>query len=115
MENNHKTQSLPATIRTFLDAQEVRDPEAALALFVEGAVISDVGESFAGGEGIRRFIVEAGAEFTLTTEITDVRQDGPVWVVSEHLEGDFPGGKADLDYRFTLEGDRISRLDIVLG
>ncbi len=41
--------------------------------------------------------------------------DGAVWVVGHHLEGDFPGGTADLDYRFALDGDRIQRLDIVVG
>jgi hypothetical protein len=44
-----------------------------------------------------------------------VDRDGEIWVVSHHLEGDFPGGKADLDYRFALEGERIERLDIVAG
>ena len=27
----------------------------------------------------------------------------------------FPGGTADLDYRFALDGERIERLDIVAG
>jgi hypothetical protein len=29
-----------------------------------------------------------------------------------HIEGDFPGGVADLDYRFTLDGDLIGELSI---
>ena len=58
---------------------------------------------------------EAGAEFSYTSAITKVDRDGEIWVVSHHLEGDFPGGKADLDYRFALEGERIERLEIVPG
>ena len=115
MDTNKHTEQLPTTIRAFLEAQETRDPESALALLTPQAVIADVGESFTGEKELRRFIVEAGAEFTVTTDITKVARDGEVWVVSEHLEGDFPGGKADLDYRFTLQGERIERLDIVLG
>ena len=30
--------------------------------------------------------------------------------VGQHLEGNFPGGVADLHYRFTLDGALISRL-----
>jgi hypothetical protein len=32
--------------------------------------------------------------------------------VLQRLEGDFPGGVADLHYRFTLDGDLISGLVI---
>ena len=32
--------------------------------------------------------------------------------VTNHLEGDFPGGTVDLRYRFVLRDDLISRLDI---
>ena len=109
------TDQLPTTICAFLEAQEARDADAALAQMAPGAVISDVGESFAGEDALRRFVIEAGAEFTVTSEITKVARDGDVWVVGHHLEGDFPGGVADLDYRFALEGEQITRLDIVLG
>ena len=37
-------------------------------------------------------------------------RDGEIWVVGHHLEGDFPGGTADLDYRFALDGERIDHL-----
>jgi ketosteroid isomerase-like protein len=109
------TAQLPGPIRTFVAAHESRDADAALAVLTRDAVITDVGEEFTGDEALRRFVSEAGAEFDYTDEITGVTQDGEVWVVSHHLEGDFPGGTADLDYRFALDGDRISRLDIVLG
>lgn len=115
MDTNTDTEQLPTTIRAFLDAQEARDADAALGLLDPEAVISDVGESYRGEESLRRFVTEAGAEFTYTTEVTGVRRDGEIWVVGHHLEGDFPGGTADLDYRFVLDGDRIERLDIVVG
>jgi hypothetical protein len=115
MDTNTHTEQLPTTIRAFLEAQETRDADAALALLTSHAVISDIGESFSGDQALRHFINEAGAEFTYTDEITKVGRDGDVWVVSHHLDGDFPGGQADLDYRFALLGDRIERLDIVVG
>ncbi|SDE12043.1 nuclear transport factor 2 family protein [Nocardioides lianchengensis] len=114
--NTHpNTPQLPTTIRTYLDAQESRDADAALAVLSPGAVISDVGESFSGEDDLRRFVTEAGAEFTVTTEVTGVHRDGETWVVGHHLEGDFPGGTVDLDYRFELAGERIERVDIVVA
>jgi hypothetical protein len=115
MDTNTITEQLPTTIRAFLQAQEARDADAALALLTNGAVVSDVGESFSGEDSLRRFVSEAGAEFTYTSEITSVARDGEIRVVGHHLEGDFPGGTADLDYRFALDGERIKRLDFVVG
>lgn len=115
MDTNTHTEQLPTTIRAFQEAQAARDADAALTHLTPQAVISDIGESFSGEEALRRFVSEAGAEFTYTDEITTVKRDGELWVVSHHLEGNFPGGKADLDYRFALAGERIERLDIVLG
>ena len=106
---------LPSAVRAFTDAHAARDADAALALLTPDAVISDVGESFTGEESLRQFIREAGAGFSYTDEVTATRRDGGVWVVGHHLEGDFPGGSADLDDRFTLDGDLIRRVDIVLA
>ncbi|HCB07233.1 MAG TPA: nuclear transport factor 2 family protein [Nocardioides sp.] len=112
---NTDIELLPTTIRAFLQAQEARDPDTALPLLTPEAVVTDVGEAFSGEHSLRRFVSEAGAEFTYTSQVTKVLRDGETWVVGHHLEGDFPGGQADLDYRFTLDGERIARLDIVLG
>ena len=60
-------------------------------------------------------MTEAGAEFSYTDDVTGVRRDGGTWVVAHHLEGDFPGGTADLDHRFVLNGELIERIDIVLA
>ena len=115
MNENTTIDQLPTTIRAFHEAHEARDADVALAQLAPQAVISDVGESFSGDEALRRFITEAGTEFTYTDEVTRVGRDGDVWVVGHHLEGDFPGGTADLDYRFALEDDRIARIDIVVA
>ena len=38
---------------------------------------------------------------------------GPdTWLVTNHLEGNFPGGEVDLCYQFQLQGDRIVKLVI---
>ncbi|WP_370287885.1 nuclear transport factor 2 family protein [Nocardioides sp.] len=106
---------LPPVVHAFLQAHRAHDADTALRLLTPDAVISDVGEAHSGKESLRRFIATAGTEFAFTTEVTGVRRDGGAWVVGHHLAGDFPGGTADLDYRFLLAADLIARLDIVLA
>lgn len=105
----------PAVVRAYTAAHLARDADAALARLAPDAVITDEGHTYTGEKSLRRFLTEAGTEFSYTDEVTAAARDGEVWVVGHHLEGDFPGGVVDLDYRFTLASERIARLDIVVG
>lgn len=108
----HPTQ-LPATIRAFLAAHTASEASAALRCLTEDVVVTDQGETFRGTEQVRDFLQHAGSEFSYTTELVAARRpDDTHWVAVLHLEGDFPGGVADLDYRFTLTDDLISELTI---
>ena len=80
--------------------------------YLIGVVVDD-GTTYRGTEEIRRFLSQAGAEFTFTTpRVGAERTDGAHWVAIHHLEGNFPGGVVDLRYRFVLDGDRIAELVI---
>jgi hypothetical protein len=104
---------LPATIRGFLAARSTRDTDAALRAFSAAAVVVDDGRTFRGTDEILGFLRDAGAEFTYTTELIGAqRVDEAHWVATHRLEGDFPGGVAELDHRFTMEGERIAELVI---
>lgn len=104
---------LPTTVRAFLAAHTAREVDAAARTFTADAVVTDQGETFRGSEQVRSFLEHAGSEFTYTTELIGARRvDDAHWVAVIQLEGDFPGGVADLDYRFTLAGDLISELAI---
>nr|WP_086012737.1 hypothetical protein [Tsukamurella paurometabola] len=94
---------------TALDAREV---DRALATLTPGAVVTDDGHDYTGHDEIGAWVATAAAEYTYAAEftgatVTDVGVD-----VGQHLEGDFPGGVADLHYRFALSGASISRLVI---
>lgn len=109
------TSQLPPSVRTFVAAHAARDADGALAQLAPGAVVRDDGSTYTGEEQLRWFVTEAGTEFSYTDEITGTRRDGDVWVVTHHLEGDFPGGTVDLDHRFALAGEHVVRLDIVVA
>lgn len=107
------TDDLPAAIRAYLAAHERRDVDTALRSFSPTAVVVDDGETYRGTDDLRRFVATAGAEFTYTTELVGTeRVDATHWVVTLHLEGDFPGGVVDLRYRFTMVGDLVDELVI---
>jgi ketosteroid isomerase-like protein len=104
-------ETLPATVRRFLAASTVHDADTTSELVTDDVVVVDQGETFRGRDEVHAFIRDAGAEFEYTTQQTGFhRVDDTHWVVTLRLEGTFPGGVADLDYRFTLRGDRVAEL-----
>ncbi|MFJ3224407.1 nuclear transport factor 2 family protein [Streptomyces sp. NPDC086783] len=104
---------LPTIVREFFAAHVVRDADTASSFLAEDAVVVDQGETFRGREKAHAFLRDAGAEFEYTTErIGAHRVDDTHWVVTVRLKGTFPGGVAELDYRFALRDDLIAELVI---
>lgn len=104
---------LPAVVLAFLAAHSAHDAEAALRTFTDGAVVVDQDRVFRGTEEVLDFLQNAGSEFTYTSEVvTSGRDDNTHWRAGIRLEGNFPGGVAELSYRFTVFDDRISELTI---
>ncbi|MFI6159170.1 nuclear transport factor 2 family protein [Micromonospora haikouensis] len=104
---------LPAVIRGFLPAHEARETETAAGAFAADAVVTDEGRSYRGTEEVRTWLVNGGSGYTYTTDFVGAHRVGEArFDVVQHLEGDFPGGSADLRYRFVLDSALITRLTI---
>jgi hypothetical protein len=104
--------ALPAAIRVYLTAHD-SDDEAAVRAFATDATVTDEGQTHAGTEAIRAWRRHASTAYTYTTEVTDIRRDtDDVWIVAVRIEGNFPGGIADLQQRFTTRNDTIVDLTI---
>lgn len=104
---------LPTTIRTYLAAHAAGEADAAVRTFTPTAVVVDEGRTFRGTAQVHDFLSHAGGEFTYTTELVGAEKvDDARWVAVNRLEGDFPGGLAELRYRFTLVDDLIAELVI---
>jgi hypothetical protein len=103
---------LPAPVRAYLEASDRQDPEAVALVFAADGTATDEGETYVGREAIRAWRAEEANQYTYTTKVTGVRQEGDMWVVTVHLEGDFPGGVVDLDQRFTVADDLVTSLVI---
>ncbi|MDO3634574.1 beta/alpha barrel domain-containing protein [Mycolicibacterium arseniciresistens] len=116
MTNTTDWDALPDTIKTFMTALDARVVDRTLATLSTDAVVTDEGHDFKGHDEIGAWVANAAAEFAYTTSFTGAtvleRQTVTTVDVGQHLEGDFPGGVADLHYRFTLDGALISRVVI---
>jgi ketosteroid isomerase-like protein len=108
--------ALPGTIKTFMTALDAREVDQVLATLTTDAVVTDEGHDYKGHDSIGTWVATEAAEYTYTTAFTGAtvleRQTGTTVDVRQHLEGNFPGGVADLHYRFTLDGTVISRVVI---
>ncbi len=105
--------ALPETVKRYLTAHDSREHATVLATFTPDAVVTDEGHDHAGHAQIAAWLDGPASEFTYTTEFTGATTiDADHVEVLQRLEGDFPGGVADLRYRFTMDGALISRLVI---
>jgi hypothetical protein len=104
---------IPDVIRQYQDAHDRHDTSRALDAFDADAKVIDEDREHRGTEAIRRWLDTAAHEFTYTrTRLGARRIDPDSWLVDNRLEGDFPGGVVDLQYRFVLRGGRIAELVI---
>jgi hypothetical protein len=104
---------MPDVVAQYQDAHDRRDVESALAAFTTNATVRDDGHEYHGSDEIRDWLARASTEFTYTRTLTGADAiDSNSWLVTNHLEGDFPGGVVDLRYRFVLADGLISELEI---
>lgn len=113
-ESSHadiRRDELPWAVATYLTAH--RDTAKALTAFAADAAVTDEGRTHRGHDEIADWLRNAADEYTYSVElVTATRSGDGHFDVLQHLEGDFPGGVADLHFRFTLDGELITRLVI---
>lgn len=105
-------ETLPDTVKTFMAALDSQEIDRALATLTTDAVVTDDGRDYTGTDEIRAWLATASSEYTYTAEFTGAATTDAGVDLTQHLDGNFPGGVADLHYRFTLHDAVISRLVI---
>lgn len=104
---------LPQIITSYLEAHQARDLDVAMRSYEPDAAVTDEGRTYNGQAEIREWLARSASEYTYTIEMTGASKPGDDrYDVAHHLEGNFPGGTADLHFRFTLRNGRIARLVI---
>jgi hypothetical protein len=102
---------LPDPIAAYF-AADAADAGGVALCFTENGVVIDERREHQGRQAIVRWKTEATAQYHYTSEPLTVDVSGAHVAVIARITGQFTGSPIDLQHRFTLEGDKIARLEI---
>jgi len=103
---------LPTPIALYVAAENRGDTEALAECFAEGAVVRDEGQTIEGLAAIKKWKAETKKKYQHTVEpLASAQKDGTT-IVTNRLTGNFPGSPIELEFVFTLAGDKIVSLEI---
>ena len=106
------TIQLPEPIAAYFAADEL-DGDAVARCFARSGIVKDEGCTYTGVAAIKQWKTETAAKYTYTCEPLSAEQKDGTTIVTCHLEGNFPGGRADLRFFFRLERGKIANLEII--
>jgi hypothetical protein len=104
---------LPTPIAIYIAAENSGNTEALAKCFAENAVVRDEGQTIEGLAAIKQWKAETRKKYLHTVEPLMSAQKGGKVVVTNRLSGNFPGSPIELEFVFTLEGDKIVLLEIL--
>lgn len=104
--------TLNPTLSKYFQAGNSRDLEAFLSCFQADATVEDESATHQGLEEIGRWFRDTRSKYEFTAEVLRFVEENGETVVTCRVSGNFPGSPVDLDYNFTMHGDRIARLRI---
>ena len=104
--------ALPAPIAAYVEANAQLDLEGMLEPFADDAVVRDNGVVHQGLAGIRALLEEAVIPVKAIFTPDTVRHENGQVVVEGPAHGEFPGSPIRFTYRFTLDNDAITDLEI---
>ena len=103
----------PDAVLRYLAAADAGDWPALADCFTDDGVVRDEGETHVGRAQIIAWREKVAAAFVWTTTLLGTEATGEdEFTVSMRIDGNFPGGTADLRQRFQLRDGLIAVLDI---
>jgi|tagenome__1003787_1003787.scaffolds.fasta_scaffold18240636_1 hypothetical protein len=113
MPGQSTLESAPDIVSQYFEADARRDTEAILSLFRKDAVVMDESRAWHGNAEIRAWRLGPVSKYDYTTTIASIENtDEGHCRVSGRIDGNFPGGSAELTWSFSTSGGLISRLQI---
>jgi hypothetical protein len=108
------TTTAPDVITRYLKAADEQDFQALADCFTPAGTVLDEGHTYSGREEIIGWREALIGKYTYTSTVTGSEMvTGDEHRVTVRVEGDFPGGVADLTYTFILAGGLIAALKII--
>lgn len=103
---------MPDVVSRYFAADTKNDGEALLETFAPDAVVADENAQHQGEAAIRQWWVAAKLASHYVAEPLEAQTAGSTVQVRARVSGTFPGSPITLTHMFTLEGDKIARLEI---
>ena len=104
--------NLPTPIAIYIAAENRGDTETLAQCFAEHAVVRDEGKTIEGFAAIKQWKAETRHKYQHTIEpLASSEKDGKT-IVTNRLAGNFPGSPIELEFVFTLDGNKIASLEI---
>lgn len=105
--------NLPTPIAIYIDAENRGDAEALIQCFAEDAVVRDEGRMIEGLGAIKQWKDETRKKYQHTIEPLAFAQKDGKTIVTNRLTGNFPGSPIELEFVFTLNGNKIASMEIL--
>jgi hypothetical protein len=103
---------IPTIIESYFRASNTNDIEALVACFSPEATVIDENQTHRGTRQIKDWSVNVRKKFQFQTEILRAAKNPDGTTVTAKVSGSFPGSPVDLDFRFALQGNKITGLQI---
>jgi catalase len=103
---------LPKPVDDYFTATNAHDVAGMMAAFDEHAVVKDEGHEHRGLTEIRSWMQETIEKYDYRVRPTEVTESDGETVVTGLVSGSFPGSPVRLRHTFTLDHEKISRLEI---
>jgi hypothetical protein len=106
------TPELPRPVAVYLEADNTDDPDLLDDCFTADALVHDEERDYRGLAAIKAWKRAVKAKYRYVMEPLAATVSGQTVKLRARLTGDFPGSPIEVDYTFTLAGDRIAGLVI---
>ncbi|HST31174.1 MAG TPA: nuclear transport factor 2 family protein [Chthoniobacterales bacterium] len=106
-------ENLPKPIALYMEAENSGDVNLFDQCFALDARVRDESETHKGLAPIKKWKAETKKKYQHTVDPLSVSEKNGKFIVTNKLTGNFPGSPIELDFVFTLEGDKIVSLEIL--
>jgi hypothetical protein len=106
------SKKLQRPLAEYFAAANAHDIGAMSAAFTENAVVKDEGREHHGLDAIRAWMKETIEKYDFQVEPIESSRLGRTTTVLVSIRGKFPGSPITLQYELTVEGQKISHLEI---
>lgn len=105
--------NLPKPITFYISAENSGDTSLFDECFAVDAMVRDESETHRGLAAIKAWKAETKKKYQHTVEPLRIAERDGKFVLTNRLTGNFPGSPIELDFVFSLTGDKIVSLEIL--